>query len=304
MKREVSILITDLDNTLYDWVDIWYKSFSAMLEKLVDLSGISRETLISEFKAIHQRHATSEYAFSIEELPSLIAKHPGEDLSNLYIDAIMACRNARKKATRLYPGVQETLEAFKHGGALVIAYTESMAFYSRMRIKRLGLDGIIDVLYSPPDHELPNGVTPDKVRSQPGSYYEFEKTAERHTPQGKLKPSPEVLLEMVSRLGGKPDEAVYVGDDLLKDVSMAKSAGVLDVWAKFGQAHDTTEYELLKKVTHWTEDAVRRQREATPERIEPSVTLDESFAEILSHVTPVPCNKAQTVSHEARIGEL
>jgi hypothetical protein len=24
-------LITDLDNTLFDWADLWYRSFSAML---------------------------------------------------------------------------------------------------------------------------------------------------------------------------------------------------------------------------------------------------------------------------------
>ncbi len=26
-KRAISVVITDLDNTLYDWVDLWYKSF-------------------------------------------------------------------------------------------------------------------------------------------------------------------------------------------------------------------------------------------------------------------------------------
>ena len=64
-------LITDLDNTLFDWADIWYQCFSAMLDEIVRISGLNRETLISEIRAIHQKYGTSEYSFLIEELPSL-----------------------------------------------------------------------------------------------------------------------------------------------------------------------------------------------------------------------------------------
>ena len=69
MKK--TVLITDLDNTLFDWFETWYNSFNAMLESVVDISGISRETLIPEIKAIHQKHGTAEYAFLLEEIPSL-----------------------------------------------------------------------------------------------------------------------------------------------------------------------------------------------------------------------------------------
>ena len=58
-KQKVTVLITDLDDTLYDWVEMWYQSFSAMLNKLVELSGVPREKLIAEIKQIHQRHKTA-----------------------------------------------------------------------------------------------------------------------------------------------------------------------------------------------------------------------------------------------------
>lgn len=39
---EAKVLITDVDNTLFDWFNVWYQSFSAMIEEVERISGISR----------------------------------------------------------------------------------------------------------------------------------------------------------------------------------------------------------------------------------------------------------------------
>jgi phosphoglycolate phosphatase-like HAD superfamily hydrolase len=65
-KRDISVVITDLDNTLYDWVEMWYQAFNAMLTKIlkeVEPKGVIRDRLIPEIRSVHQRHGTSEYAF-------------------------------------------------------------------------------------------------------------------------------------------------------------------------------------------------------------------------------------------------
>src|SRR5437667_2084377 len=112
----ISVLITDLDNTLYDWVGIWYASFNAMLEALLVKSGVQRAQLIAEIKAVHQKHKTSEYAFLIEELPSLLAKHPGQQLTDVYADAIDQYRDARRRTLRCYDGVVTTLKTMREVG--------------------------------------------------------------------------------------------------------------------------------------------------------------------------------------------
>src|SRR5271154_6098757 len=155
MKPNLAVLITDLDNTLYDWVDVWYKSFRAMLDRLVRDSQIPEKVLIPEFKKIHERHRTSEYAFSIEELPSLREKYPGQNLPERFDGAIQAFRTARAAALRLYPSVMETLTSLRGKDCLLIGYTESLKFYTNYRVRNLHLDGVLDYLYSPPDHELP-----------------------------------------------------------------------------------------------------------------------------------------------------
>ncbi|WP_372885592.1 HAD family hydrolase, partial [Shimia sp.] len=161
------LLITDLDNTLFDWVDIWYQSFSAMLNKLTEISGISSEVLIPEIRRVHQQHGTSEYAFLLEELPSLRTKFRGKTVVEECAEAITAYRQARAAALKLYPTVLETLDTLKANGVSVFAYTESMAFYSSYRVRKLDLDGRIDVLFSPMDHDLPRGLTTEDLRKYP-----------------------------------------------------------------------------------------------------------------------------------------
>ena len=74
MKSHKSVLITDLDNTLFDWVHLWHSCFSAMFEKIIEISGVPETVLKSEIKTVHQMHGTSEYSFLVEELPSLLER--------------------------------------------------------------------------------------------------------------------------------------------------------------------------------------------------------------------------------------
>lgn len=293
--HKVSVVITDLDNTLFDWFEVWHRSFKAMLDVIVDKSGIPRDDLLSEIKAIHQRHRTSEYAFLIEEIPSLQTKHPGKNLVELYNDAIHAYRSARKATLRRYPSVKATLEALKSQGVLVAGYTESMAFYTGHRVRRLELDGLIDILYSPRDHELPQGLTPDQVRKYPSKHYEFEKTEHRYIPPNEFKPNPRLLLDIIEDIGADPSQVIYIGDNLYKDVRMAQDAGVVDVHANYGTAHTREEYQLLVAVTHWTDEEVLREQELKKQDVSPTLSLNKSFGQILDWFEFVPFGGAPTV---------
>ncbi len=280
----VSLLVTDLDNTLWDWVEIWYRSFTALLDGIVRISQIPAAELVPDIRRIHQRRRTAEYAYLIGELEPLIQLHKGADLQELYRDAIDAARTARERALELYPGVSETIAAICERGTVIAGYTESLAFQAAARVKRLGLDGFLDYLYSPADHEWPDGVTPAALRRlQSEEYYHLNKTIHRHTPPGHLKPEADVLESIVAELSDG-DGVVYVGDSKMKDIVMAQSVGVTDVWAKYGVRQSGPEYELLKTVTHWTdEDVEREKRIAEHGDVTPTITLHKSFAQLLDH---------------------
>jgi phosphoglycolate phosphatase len=282
------MVITDLDNTLFDWFDIWHKSFSAMLNSLLEQSHVEREVLIPQIREIHQRHGTAEYAFLIEELPCLRKQHPGENLVEVYADSIQAFRTARTSTLRLYPGVSETLEFLRECGCRIVGYTESQRFYSLYRIRHLGLDGLLDFVYTPPDHPLPAGLSEEEIRLYPPDKYRLRFTEHRYTPQGELKPNPKLLADIIKETGGIPQGTIYVGDDLIKDVGMAQAAKVLDVHAKYGEAYKRPEYELLREVTHWSPESVQKQKELGKGDIKPKYELERSFAEIRDFFDFVP----------------
>ena len=288
IKPKVSVIVTDLDNTLFDWFESWFQSFSAMLKHLVRKSGVPREQLIGEIKEVHEKHRTSEYAFVIQELPSLQRKLSGEDLAKVYDDAIHAYRKARKEYLRLYPSVMDTLLEIKGRGCIIIGYTESMGFYTNDRIRRLNIDGVLDIVYSPEDHELPPNMTLEQIRRYPKEHYELNKTEHRYTPKGELKPNPQLLLEIINDIGVSVGNAIYVGDSLMKDISMAQQAGVVDVFASYGTAHKKEEYELLRQVTHWTREDVEREKQLSASDVAPTFVLKRGFSEILELFCFIP----------------
>src|SRR3546814_18888 len=134
-----SVLITDVDNTLFDWVNVWHAAFSAMLAELLRLSRLDEATLLSEIRKVHQRVGTSEYAFLIGELDVLRGQAGGTPMLDFYAPAIDAFRAARQQTLEFYPGVLATLEELRRRGTLLVCYTESMAYYSQYRFSKLGL---------------------------------------------------------------------------------------------------------------------------------------------------------------------
>lgn len=277
MKK--TVLITDVDNTLFDWFSVWYHSFSAMLNKVVEITDCDRELLISQIKTVHQKYGTSEYSFLLESIPLLQNKYgDAEEINRAMDSAIHAFRSERKKHLNLYPTVLESLIELKRRGCYIVAYTESKAYYSNFRLKRLGLDGLIDIIFLPRDHEIPDGVIKQDK-------YNLVNTKQRYTPDDELKPNPQLLLDIISSIGATPEECVYIGDSKMKDIDMAKNANVSDVFARYGNQHfeDNKEgYELLRAVTHWTSADVERERLIAEKKLgeEPTYIADK-FADLL-----------------------
>ena len=285
MKQRVSLAVFDLDNTLFDWVEMWYAMFSAQLREVSRISGIPEDVLKPEFRAVHQRHGTTEYAFAIRELPSIRARHPAADLTQLYDSAMHAYYRARKQTLKLYPGTMAALTAIEAAGCGLVAYTESLAFYSAQRLRDLDLDLILDVLYSPEDHQLPENVRPEDLRRYPAEHYQLRGTLHRHTPKGELKPNADVLRSILADCGVAPEPAIYVGDSEIKDIVMANAVGVTSVLAKYGKAQSRPEYNVLREVTHWTEADVAREKAIAEgggrSDITPTFTLDDGILELL-----------------------
>jgi FMN phosphatase YigB (HAD superfamily) len=246
MKR---LLITDLDNTLYDWVTFYALSFGRMVDELVVLLSTSRDQLLNEFKVIHQRYENSEQPFAALELPTVLERFPEAsrmELANRLAPAFEVFNRSRKQTLHLYAGVAETLRALNDRGIKVVGHTEALAVNAWYRLRTLDVAPLLSRLYALEGKLLPHPV--------PGREAEHARPDEivRVIPRSERKPNPRLLLDVCEREDVLPRDACYIGDSLTRDISMAKHAGVTAVWARYGLSYDPTLWDILVRVTHWT----------------------------------------------------
>lgn len=285
----MKILITDLDNTLWDWFNIWYNSFRPMLDELVTVTGLNPIMLVNEIRTVHQKHHTAEYSFVLQELPSLQALY-GSDFGPIeqLPTVVEACREGRKKTMSLYPGVFDTLIYLKNKGWIIIGFTESQMYYSMQRIRKLGLDGVLDQLYAGGNHEIPDNIDLNNIRQKPDSDFELKHTTLKHLPFRLKKPHKEILLRILAdqKVSEPYHEVYFVGDSLIKDVSMAKMIPITAIHAKYGVSQNDSKYNLLRAVTHWTEEDVENERKIAKNAgdIQADFILENNFGEIIDYL--------------------
>jgi FMN phosphatase YigB (HAD superfamily) len=141
------LLITDLDNTLYDWVSFFTPSFRSMVNELTGLLDVREETLLNEFKAVHQHYGNSEQPFAVLELPSLKRRLSGlsrQEILERIDPALHRFNSTRKQTLALYEGVFETLAELQSSGVKIVGHTEAIFAnaYWRMRTLRPTAGGL------------------------------------------------------------------------------------------------------------------------------------------------------------------
>ncbi|RXB37451.1 HAD family hydrolase [Escherichia coli] len=275
----MKLLITDLDNTLYDWVSFYSQSFSAMAEELSKEINVPLDILLSEYKVIHQRFGNSEKPFATLELPSVISYFGTNDkilLQNKLTRVFSAFSSKRNHTLKLYPTVRDTLNILRERGVKIVGHTESLEYNSLYRLYKLDVIDFFDHLYTIEDnHNLHPNPKNAKVISVKDDFIIRLSSAES-------KPNPKLLEHICLTENVDIKDAVYVGDSITKDISMAKSIGMKAVWARYGRQFAPELWEILVKITHWTDKDVEREEQLKESfsRVKPDYSIN-SFAEIL-----------------------
>lgn len=279
MYGPVRLVVTDLDNTLYDWLTSFVPAFYSMIEVAANILNVSSDQLLEEMKVVHQRYHNSEQPYALLEATTVLQNFPHTtalERKQRLAQAFNAFNSVRKNNLQLYPGVLRTLDKIRQTGCIVVGHTEAVVENSLYRAELLGLTELLTCLYAP-ESKAPHHPDPQRPRIQ-DAYGGFVYLL----PSNHRKPDPSVLKDICRRHGVSTHETVYVGDSIPKDVAMAKSAGALAVWARYGSQRDDLLWEKLVRVTHWTSEDVAhevRLREET-KHITPDVVID-SFDQLL-----------------------
>lgn len=300
---KIKAIIADFDNTLFDWFQMWYRSSNAMINKIVEISGAEHIALLEEIRKVHQKYGTSEYSFLIQEIELLSKGLKRKDMLKKYYEAIKVYQFERKKNLKLYPKVRSTLKKLKNGGVQIVIYTESKDYYSKKRIKALNLDGLVDQIFFPKE-KIKSNLDVNKYRTKPQEEYTLKYTKSHLLHEDDKKPNPKTLNDILKVLSLERDEVLFVGDSLMKDISMANDAHVLSVWAKYGASPNPEEYKLLQKVSHWTDEDIERERQIKKRTdIKPDIVLHNNFGEILDYIAIQNQNNGKpTLSKTKRTG--
>jgi phosphoglycolate phosphatase len=277
----IRALITDLDNTLYDWVTFFAFAFDAMINELTKLLDVDKQTLLVQFKEIHQRYGSTETPWAALELPSVRLRFPNlpaSEIAQRLELAFSAFSAARKKHLALYDHVADTLEYLTREGVTIIGHTEALPVNAFYRLTLLGILDRFSRIYTLEGHTVDHPF-PERLRSFPSP------ELIRQLPRSERKPNPALLLDICEREGFSPQQCVYIGDSRTRDVAMAKAAGVTAVWAKYGTQYDPALWKQIVAVTHWNSDDVEREAQLreNAKAIQPDFTIGQ-FSQLLSIV--------------------
>jgi FMN phosphatase YigB (HAD superfamily) len=236
----IRLVVTDMDGTLYSWIDYIVPAVEALVSSVERSTGWPRIKIVQTLKKVYAKYESNEYPFALQESELFTAFPEFGSFDKLIIaPAHLAFKDARDKYLQPYPGVMATLAELKQRGLPVVALTDAPRNPVELRAKKLGFDQYLDAIYCLPGFDFPKTEDGEKKisrriehKDQQGRYRAACKVVE--LPREYEKPNPLGLKRICEDMGVLPSETLVVGDALKKDVAVARETGALDCWAEYG----------------------------------------------------------------------
>jgi len=275
------LIILDLDNTLYNWVEYHAHVTRFLINEISNYTACSSEAVVSQLRLTNQRVGNSERLEVIAELPCVLdtVTKKGPLGVQEIVKRVLA---EQRKALHSYPNVASTLQTLRlDKSSRIVAHTEAMADTALHRLKMLSLWNYFDRMYAI-DHRGLKFDAPFVGQPEEEATFEAGNGRLSYVPVSERKPNPLLLKDICAREGIPAENAIYMGDSLVRDVSMANEAGVFSVWARYGTSFQPSDWQTLVSITHWTPEDVERDNQLRRDHlgVKPNAIADR-FEEIL-----------------------
>ncbi len=268
--KKYPVLITDLDNTLYNWVDYFAPCFRAMVHFLSKETETEKETIVEDFRRVYKEHENIEFSFSVQELQTL-KKLPSKKIDEAVKGARAVFVRTGRKYLSPYNGVRETLLWAYKGGVKIFCCTNAPINLAQFRLRQLHLSryfsGFVGRL--PPSNTL--------SRSKNKIYYPLE-------PQ-LLKPSIFGYKAILESFGNSTLDVYVVGDSYEKDLIPALSIGAKGIFARYGRECNQNNIDTIRKIST---KGGNQKRDLDELEFDERIIIIDSFSEILNIIKNTP----------------
>jgi putative hydrolase of the HAD superfamily len=253
------LLITDVDNTLFDFGLYAEFGLRAILKEACALLDLSKEDAIVEVREAFRKFNSIEIPFAYEELKSLHGLSFQERHSISVHLATAFWAEARKRLIP-YPAVVSTMHHLWMNGTAIVAVTDAPMWEVWRKLKHLRIlryfAGVVAVgsLSRRRDpimqaHDIPDY---DKPFRSAGRFYRLLDDTDR-------KPSPLSYQYVLNEFPISKDRVVVVGDSPRKDLLPARELGLAAYWAAYGERRRDLETSLQSVTPFEPPEAVRSQ---------------------------------------------
>ncbi len=273
------VLITDLDNTLYNWIDYFAPCFRAMVEDISLATGVDEDELHRQFQAVYRSYQAPEYRWAICELEVMQKLHTDE-VNQLVWSGFNKFIRGRSRHLYLYPGVEDMLRTLKGRGFTVIGVSNAPVREVLSRVRCLKIYEHLDALVAwegvhRGDQRLASRTVPLGL--------------ELHTfPKQHLKPSTHPYDEALRRFAPQSHGRVIVlGDSIGNDLVPGHQIGALTVWARYGTRFEPENFKTLSRLSYW--DTEHMKQVYASDVVDPDEIIDEASELIRLVDSYAPC---------------
>lgn len=200
MKRPLTTLLFDMDNTLFDFTAAQRAACNAVAAYLGRDDGAS---LFSDFFRSGRRGYES-----VENIRDYLGSRSIPE-DEVFRPACMIYERVKLEHVVPYESVQETLSLLRNQGYRMAVITDAHSQDAVRRLERARLAPFFDGM-----------ITFDMVLVK--------------------KPAPEPFLAALDLMKSEPRSSLLVGDSPPRDISPARKLGILTVWAKYGDPYSET----------------------------------------------------------------
>lgn len=249
-RRSVrEVLITDVDNTLYDFGTYFEAGLRGLVPVAATILGQSERYILNTLKTVFTARGSLEFPFPLADFPDIKDMSADERLELLRTTSLAFWAEAAVVLTP-YPGVLATLRQLRREGVAVVAFTDAPFHEAARRLRALGIDHYLSGFVATQWFIRRQRGTPAvRITEIPGFVRARRSlTVVRRLTDSERKPNPKTYLEIMRSFNLTPDRVTVIGDSPARDLAPADAVGMRAIWARYGRRNPSAEVMLQQIV--------------------------------------------------------